>query len=304
VERVPAPNTFAGAALDRAAARRGEQAWLSARLEDPGSQTLVAGADGPYVLEDGAGWRPLLLSAPELVAAGALAEPVLLGLDGEQALFATDVDGREDLAPMLGAARAVALRDVAAGASGHDAGLLAYAVGMLNWHRDHRFCARCGGPTAVADAGHLRVCPRCGAHHHPRTDPVVIMLVENGDRVLLGHQASWPAGRYSALAGFVEPGETLEEAVAREVEEEAGVAVEDVRYRSSQPWPFPASIMLGFHARYVSGEPSTRDGELEDVRWFDREELAAAAAAEEDEDGLHLPPPIAIARRLIEEWMT
>lgn len=158
----------------------------------------------------------------------------------------------------------------------------------------------------VADAGHLRICARCGAHHHPRTDPVVIMLVEDGDRVLLGRQASWPGGRYSALAGFVEPGETLEEAVAREVEEEAGVAVEDVRYRSSQPWPFPGSVMLGFHARYASGEPSTRDAELEDVRWFDREELAAVAREDqdEDEDGLHLPPPIAIARRLIEEWMT
>jgi NAD+ diphosphatase len=140
----------------------------------------------------------------------------------------------------------------------------------------------------------------CGAEHHPRTDPVVIMLVHDGDRALLGRQATWPSGRYSALAGFVEPGESLEEAVAREVLEETSVQVEDVVYRSSQPWPFPASLMLGFFARYAGGEPTVSDGELDDVRWFSRAELEATVRGDTD---FHVPPPLAIARRLIDEWL-
>ena len=140
----------------------------------------------------------------------------------------------------------------------------------------------------------------CGTSHHPRTDPVVIMLVTDGERVLLGRQPSWPARRYSALAGFVEPGESLEEAVARAVEEEAGVQVDRISFRSSQPWPFPASLMVGFHARYASGEAAVHDGELEDVRWFTREEIQDAANGQSE---MKLPPPVAIARRLIDEWL-
>ena len=143
-----------------------------------------------------------------------------------------------------------------------DGGLIAFAVAMGNWHRRHRFCANCGAPTEPREGGLVRVCPVCGAQHHPRTDPVVIMLVIDGDRALLGRQAAWPAGRYSALAGFVEPGESLEESVAREVREEAGVRVDEVTYISSQPWPFPASLMLGFTCRYAGGEPVAADGEL------------------------------------------
>lgn len=300
VGRVPEPNTFTGAGLDRAALRRTDDDWLSARLADPATRVVAATAEGPYARRDGEAWRPFFVPADRLADAAALHEPVLLGTDEADAVFAVDVDGREPGEPLFDGATAVSLRDLGAGASPADAGLLAYAAGMLNWHRSHRFCARCGAPSASAEAGHVRICTRCGAHHHPRTDPVVIMLIEDDDRLLLGRQAAWPAGRYSALAGFVEPGEGLEEAVAREVEEEAGVAVRDVRYRSSQPWPFPSSLMLGFRARYASGEAQTRDAELEDVRWFTREELAAAARGE---DGMHLPPPIAIARRLIEEWM-
>jgi NAD+ diphosphatase len=146
----------------------------------------------------------------------------------------------------------------------------------------------------------VRACPVCGALHHPRTDPVVIMLVHDGDRALLGRQPSWPAGRYSTLAGFVEPGESLEEAVEREVLEEAGVRVRDVLYRSSQPWPFPMSLMLGFHAAYAGGEPVAGDGELDDVRWFTREELAGIARGGTE---FHMPPPLAIARQLIDEWL-
>jgi NAD+ diphosphatase len=216
-------------------------------------------------------------------------ELVLLGVDGDgHAVFAADPGdelpgerrGLRDLAPMLSQA---------------EGGMVAHAVGLLNWHRRHRFCANCGAPSEAREAGHVRVCPACGTQHHPRTDPVVIMLVTDGDRALLGRQAQWPAGRYSALAGFVEPGESLEEAVAREVREETGVRVDDVRYRSSQPWPFPTSLMLGFSARWAGGEPVVRDGELEDVGWFTRQAIV-------DGDVL-LPPPTAIARRLIDEWL-
>ena len=145
------------------------------------------------------------------------------------------------------------LRAAAAALRAEDAGLAAHAAALLNWHRRHRYCAVCGGPTAVAEGGIVRRCERCGAQHHPRTDPVVIMLVTDGDRVLLGRQRAWPAGRYSALAGFVEPGESLEEAVAREVREEAGVEVGPPVYLASQPWPFPTSLMLGFTAPWRVG---------------------------------------------------
>jgi NAD+ diphosphatase len=292
---VVAVNTFAGGRLDRAGPRRTDPEWVAARRDDPEARAVVATEDGVLV-RDGA--------TAALVELGALpddAELVLLGVDDAgTGVFAADLGrGRSDaLAP--GAALR-GLRDVAAVASPADAGLLAHAAALLNWHRRHRFCANCGAPTAMAEAGHVRRCPRCGAQHHPRTDPVVITLVHDADeRVLLGRQPTWPPGRYSCLAGFVEPGESLEEAVVREIGEEAGVAVSDVRYRSSQPWPFPASLMLGFEAAYAGGEANTYDHELEDVRWVTRAELETAVA---EERPVQLPPRLAIARRLIEDWL-
>ncbi len=285
-------NTFAGGGIDRVAPCRTDEAWLARALADPASRAVIATADG--VLVDGA--APVLVPMSEVAGAG---ETVLLGVDASGPLFAVD-PGPERAAARRPGAEVRGLRDVAAMAATADAGLLAHAVGLLNWHRRHRFCANCGAPTAPGEAGHVRVCPRCEAIHHPRTDPVVITLVHDGDRVLLGRQPTWPPGRYSALAGFVEPGESLEEAVAREIGEEAGVTVRDVRYRSSQPWPFPASLMLGFEAAYASGEPYTHDRELEDVRWFSRAELERAVAGEGEP---MLPPPLAIARRLIEGWL-
>jgi NAD+ diphosphatase len=202
------------------------------------------------------------------------------------------------------------LRDLAVSLPAARLGAVAYASGLANWARATRFCGICGAATRAGEGGHVRICAN-GHHHHPRTDPVVIMLVSDGDQLLLGRQASWPAGRYSALAGFVEPGEPLEAAVAREVHEESGIRVGDVRYVASQPWPFPVSLMLGFHATYASGEPQVLDGELEDVRWFARAEVAAAARDESSADwiagapadGLLLPPPTAIARHLIDRWL-
>jgi NAD+ diphosphatase len=275
-------NTFAGEALDRAGPHRRDEAWLAARLADRATRVVAASGAGVIV----AGERPRMF-AVDAVPEGL--ELVLLGVDGDgHAVFAADPGdafpgerrGLRDLAPVLSQA---------------EGGMVAHAVGLLNWHRRHRFCANCGAASEAREAGHVRVCPACGTQHHPRTDPVVIMLVTDGERALLGRQASWPAGRYSALAGFVEPGESLEEAVAREVREEAGVRVDAVRYRSSQPWPFPSSLMLGFSARWAGGEPVVRDGELEDVGWFTRRAIV-------DGDVL-LPPPTAIARRLIDEWL-
>jgi NAD+ diphosphatase len=278
-----APNTFEGARLDRVTARRRDPEWVAARRADPASRAVVASSGG--VLVDG--------DALALVPLDGLPEPLLLGMQDGRALFAADGEGRDDL---------VSVREIAPQLAQDEGGLIAYAASLLNWHRRHGFCSVCGAASEVREAGLLRVCPACGAEHHPRTDPVVIMLVvdRERDRVLLGRQPSWPPGRYSALAGFVEPGESLEDAVAREVLEESGVEVTGARYVSSQPWPFPSSLMLGFEAFYVGGEVAAADGELDDARWFTRAELADAAG---ERGSLRLPPPLAIARRLIDGWL-
>jgi NAD+ diphosphatase len=281
-------NAFAGAGLDRVSWRRDDDAWLDAQRADPAARALVT-VGGELALDDD--------DAPLFVAADAVAPlegtiAVLLGLrDTGAPVFA--IEASEAPAGV----RLGGLRDLVVLLGQSEGATIAYAAAMGNWHRRHRYCPNCGNATEVRQAGFQRFCPVCGAHHFPRTDPVVIMLVVDpaNDRVLLGRQAAWPAGRYSALAGFVEPGESLEEAVAREVGEESAVSVDDVVYRSSQPWPFPASLMLGFHCRYAGGEPQRRDEELQDVRWFTRAELADGSAL--------LPPPHAIARRLIDEWL-
>ena len=292
---MPAVNTFAGGGLDRMGPRRTDAAWLAERCADPASRVVVATSDGVLVGPDG---TPATVAVSEVPAG---AETVLLGVapDGA-AVFAAD-PGPERGAALRPEAALVGLRDVAAMSALADANLLAHASGLLNWHRRHRFCANCGHATDSVEAGYVRSCPNCGAQHHPRTDPVVIMLVVDADRVLLGRQPTWPPGRYSALAGFVEPGESLEEAVAREVREEAGVEVGHPEYLASQPWPFPTSLMLGFIAPWRSGEPRRIDHELEDVRWFERAEVEAAV--QERSGALGVPPRLAIARRLMEHWV-
>jgi NAD+ diphosphatase len=274
--------------------RRTDAAWLAERRADPASRVVVATSDGVLVESDG---TPAVVGLGELPAD---AETVLLGVAGDgAAVFAAD-PGAEAGAALRPAAAMVGLRDVAAMSALADANLLAHATGLLNWHRKHRFCANCGSPTDSAEAGYVRVCPTCGTQHHPRTDPVVITLVHDGDRVLLGRNANWPENRFSCLAGFVEPGESLEEAVEREVGEEAGVAVTHVRYVSSQPWPFPASLMLGFECAYAGGEAHPHDRELQAVRWVTGDELRRAVAGEGD---MQVPPPLAIARRLMDGWL-
>jgi NAD+ diphosphatase len=272
---VPEPVTFAGGALDRAAERRSDEAWLAAARNDPRARALVVGPTGVALAGE----------APDLVP-----------LDGREGSFLGIAEGGVPLfvMPAPDDAELTGLREAAAILSQADAGLVAYASALAHWHDAHRYCGACGEPTAVREAGHSRRCPN-GHVHHPRTDPVVIMLVSDGDRLLLGRRPPWPAGRYSCLAGFVEPGESLEAAVAREVLEEAGVTVGAVEYRLSQPWPFPLSLMLGFEATYASGDAYVADAELEDVAWFTRDEILAGTPL--------LPPWFTIARRLIDGWL-
>jgi NAD+ diphosphatase len=317
---VTEPNAFTGAALDRAGdSRRRDPEWVAEQRAHPGARAVVAGDRGLRIDGRRLGFVPLA----ELDGA----EPLLLGLDADGPVFAVDEDPlREGRVPMIGSGgvrgeppegsgtERLGVRQAASVLSRAESGLVAYAASLLNWHRRHRFCSACGRESDIVEGGLTRICPHCAAEHHPRTDPVVIMLVTDGsDRLLLGRQASWPGGRYSALAGFVEPGEALEEAVAREVLEEAGVVVGRPRYVDSQPWPFPASLMLGFSAPYESGEARVLDQELQDVRWFERAELEAASKAEDRDDWgtpgdpggpLRLPPSLAIARRLIDGWLT
>jgi NAD+ diphosphatase len=280
---------FAGATIDRAAERRGDEEWLAAARDNPAALAVLVGKDGATL-------APVPLDGAEPLA--------FLGLaDDGAAVWVAAAHAGAELTP---------LRMLAATADSATAGLVAYAAALANFHRLHRFCARCGQPSESREGGFSRVCP----NEHttfPRTDPVVIMLVVDraGDRVLLGRSRPWPARRYSALAGFVEPGETLEAAVAREVAEESGLVVDNVRYIASQPWPFPGSLMLGFHADHVSGEPEALDGELDDVRWFTRAEVAAAGGYDvdflgggaPDDDSLILPPRLAIARHLVDAWL-
>lgn len=295
---------FAGSPLKRLDFRRRDRDWIAARLVDPVSRFLpvwrlsvpVAGREEPRLVW--ADREALGLRDPGT-------EPILLGVHEERAHFALDVSARaEPLSEMsLGDATFPDLRAVASRLPGGDAAIAAQARHLVDWHARRRFCSVCGAPSAAADAGYVRRCTAsaCSAEHFPRTDPVAIMLVLRGDRCLLGRQAKWPSPFFSALAGFVEPGETLEEAVRREVHEEAGITVGRVAYHSSQPWPFPASLMLGCFAEGVSEEIAVDRTELEEARWFDRAQVRAALERATPE--LALPPPLAIAHQLARAWI-
>lgn len=219
---------------------------------------------------------------------------IYLGTKGDDHYAAVVVSGRvpRELEP-------VSLRVLGPTIPPDEASLAVHAIGLSRWHETHQFCSRCGSRTDMAEAGHTRICPSCSTHHFPRTDPAVIMLITDGDdRALLGRQPVWPEGRFSTLAGFVEPGETLDDAVRREVMEEVGVQVGDVTYAGSQPWPFPSSLMLGFFGTALSTEITVDQNEIAEARWFTREEVTEMTAAAD----LLLPPNVSISRWLLQEW--
>jgi len=296
------PNFYAAGGLDRVGRRRKDAAWLAERLADPASRFVPVWRSQNLVMTNGQGSpAAAFLARHEILCEG---ETVLLGTVEGCAYFALDFSHVEMPREALRAATPVELTDlrrVGPLLARHEGSLLAYARGIAYWHQRHRFCGVCGRPASSEEGGHLRRCtdPACATQHFPRTDPAVIMLVHDGERCLLGRQRVWPAGMHSTLAGFVEPGESLEEAVAREVVEETGIVVDQVTYHSSQPWPFPASIMLGFHARARTTDIQVDQSELEDARWFER----AFLRSHEDSDDFRMPRRDSIARRLIEDWL-
>jgi NAD+ diphosphatase len=296
------PNTYAAAGFDRATHRRRDQPWLS-RARAHAEARLVPVWRSRSLVRLGEPPQALLPRLAELALEGELH---FLGERGGAAVFALDLSHLEEegagalAAQLAPGAEFVDLRRVGAMLPHDEGALLAYARGLLHWHERHRFCGVCGAPTIAEDAGHVRRCTdaSCAAQHFPRTDPATIMLVSDGDSCLLGRKSLWNPGMYSTLAGFLEPGESLEDAVRREVMEEVGVRVGAVRYHSSQPWPFPASLMVGFHAQALTRDITLDREELEDARWFSRAEILRFA-----EQGMSLPRPDAIARRLIEAWL-
>ena len=297
------PNVYTGSPLDRAAGRRDDEAWMQAALASPDSLFAPVWRARNLMRGKAAG-RPEAVflthaAAGEVRMAGG--PWAFLGLHGGAPLFAVDVSAADDPVPLLpeGMGEFVDLRAVPGLLSGDDASILAHARGLMHWRSRHGFCGVCGGVCEARSGGHVMRCTGCEAQHFPRTDPAVIMLVFSGDSALLGHSARFPGSNmYSTLAGFVEPGESLEEAVAREVLEESGVRVGPVYYHSSQPWPFPASIMLGFYAEATSTGITIDPGELVDARWFTRDQLRNPR-----DHGFALPRGDSIASRLITDWI-
>jgi NAD+ diphosphatase len=284
--------------VDRATMRRADGGWVEAAWADPRSRVLVV-SDSQALVRSVDGRQELVFVSSAEAPAGT---KFLLGVDTDDvAYFGVSVPGgvsrvrseEDDVQPM-------SLRQVGALLSDRDAGLLTHAVALANWHDTHTHCPRDGTPTVPAPAGHLTTCPTDGSEHFPRLDPAVIMLVTDpDDRCLLARNALWPKGRMSVLAGFVEPGESAEHAVAREVFEETAITVGHIRYLGSQPWPMPRSLMLGFQAVAPAGQRITVDAEeIGEARWFTREEMLAAIGTGE----LALAPTSSIARRLIEFW--
>lgn len=298
---------FAGDPLDRADRQRRDPGWVEEHLDRADSRFL-AFSDLRVLVDAGPPVR-LAWHGPEILDhLGGARTPVLLGLLGESAHFGVEVAGGID--PLRGLALPDGIvfddpRRVATELSLEESGILAHAKSAVDWHARHQFCANCGAATVARRGGKERVCEACESHHFPRTDPVVIMVVAHDDLCLLGRSSRRRSGFYSALAGFVDQGESIEEAVRREIIEEAGVRVGEVRYHSSQPWPFPSSLMIGCIADALTTAIEMDEVELSDVRWFHREEVVAALGeAGTYRDGLSLPGPIAIAHHLIRTWVT
>jgi NAD+ diphosphatase len=295
--------------LDRAAERRLDTAWLKSALAS--ARFLLFAGDKPLfrIAEDGSA-DPVFDAAAASRMEADRDRAIFLGLDGDTPMFAAPVTyaiaEEQPGESFMGDAslKAIDVRSIAVQGIVSPAmlGPIAQAKSMLDWHERHGFCARCGARTTVAEAGYRRDCPECEAHHFPRTDPVVIMLVISGDDVLLARSPRFLPNMFSALAGFVEPGETIEDAVRREVKEEAGIPALDIAYHSSQPWPFPASLMIGCFAEAGGRDLVLDPTELEDGRWFSREEVVKILAGEHP-DGVAAPPKMAIAHQLLRSFI-
>jgi NAD+ diphosphatase len=294
MEHRESPNFFAGSYIDRRSDAREAADWHTDATTDPGT-LYIAGRGTTHLVEpDPAPHIAFLKGDHPLVRAASERDLVLLGWYRGARCVLLEVS---DVDALPQGTRFEELRVVASLLPAEEAGLLAYARGISIWRQRHRFCGHCGAPLAPERAGHVLRCSNadCGEESFPRTDPAIIVMVSDGERALLGRQATWPAGRYSTIAGFVEPGESLEDAVVREVAEETGVAVHSIQYHSSQPWPFPASLMVGFEARCAPEACIRVGGELEDARWFTRAEIKGGAAG--------LPPEHSISYRLISDWL-
>jgi NAD+ diphosphatase len=296
-ETFPAPGStpiaLSAGTHDRIGERRVDDAWLAEAWADPATRVMLVAGAAVAVDQDGAAVR--WQSVGDLAALPGGSPEGLRVLLGER-------DGVVHVALLVEApvdeGRWATLREIVPSLGEPDAGFVVHAVALAEWHASHHFCPRCGGHLRSSHAGHVQVCEQCGRHQFPRSDPAVIMMVVDGDRALLGRQAAWPDGRYSTLAGFVDPGESLEQAVVREVAEETGVTVTDVSYFGSQPWPLPQSLMVGFFARATTRDITVDGVEIADARWLTREELRSEAEA----GTLVLPGGISISRSLIEAW--
>ncbi len=302
---LPALNTFAGNPLDRGGDRRNDAAWIEAQSSNPEAVALAVWNGGPLIEDhaDGPRLAWLELKQARILSSGG---EIFLGLWKDAPVFAIELEGPADPAGdiLKGIGAFHDMRGAAGMLSGPQAAMAGGAKSLFDWRRRHGFCSNCGQATNDACGGWKRVCPACSAEHFPRVDPVAIMLpVYRGGAepiCLLGRQAAWPEGRMSALAGFMEPGETIEEACAREIAEEAGLTVTAVRYHSSQPWPFPSQLMIGLIAEVSDDQATPDQAELEAVAWFTRAEAKAVLAG--TPPAIKAPAPIAISRALIQAW--
>ncbi len=299
---------FSGNTLDRVSLRRADPAWLAEQWIHPEARVLPLWQLRPLVVGASRGPQQAGFVIPRVAQdlAGSEAPRVFLGLDGQSPLFALDVSAAQDpreQGPLAGLGEFVELRALALRGElpPEELAICGTAKAMIDWHQRHGFCARCGAPTKPVDGGWRRRCGQCSADHFPRTDPVVIMLASLGERCLVGRGRQFPPGMFSALAGFLEPGETIEEGVRREIFEEAGIQVGKVRYHASQPWAFPSSLMIGCLAEAQSEKICLGDDELAEARWLEREEVRALLSGGRRE-GLFLPPPMAIAHHLLRDW--